>query len=179
MYKSEISAGLLFFSIETGAFYALCKDHTANSIAVIRLDYIRSIVDSTVQNVDFHSKYFYEIYQEMFATQYDPDISHVKVLLQDFKNVVERFKSLCKSRKGATLRAIENPPDACIYKYVYEDNIRGISDFARFLRSFGYSVLALEPPLLKEQMIKTYTRYLQKYEEAGDLSHVPPFQMGV
>ena len=94
---------------------------------------------------------------------------HVKVLLQDFGNVVLRFKNLSSIRNKSSIRLIESPPDGCIYKYVYEDDIRGLDDFARFLRTFGLSVLVMEPPELKEKMKRTYNRVIEKYTEMDGL----------
>ena len=120
-------------------------------------------------NTIFHSEEYYRIYNEMFGPGYYPEMYHVKVLLQDFGNVVLRFKNLSSIRNKSSIRLIESPPDGCIYKYVYEDDIRGLDDFARFLRTFGLSVLVMEPPELKEKMKRTYNRVIEKYTEMDGL----------
>lgn len=159
-----ISVGLLFYSVETGAFYALCKNHTQNRIEADRLDFIGTISDTDEVNSLFHASDYYQIYEEMFAAGFEQNVHHVKILLQDFGNVIPRFRSLTAIRKNASIRIINTPPEGCSYKYVYEDCIRGLDDFARFLRSFGYSVLAVAPPELRSKMINTYSRTLEKYE---------------
>ncbi len=161
----EFSVGLLFYSVETGAFYALGQNHTHNRIETIRIDFIDSIDDLNKNNNVFHASEIYEIYGDMFAAGYDKEVYHVKVLFQDFGNVTARFQNIHTLRKKSTIRRIDNKPEDCIYNYVYEDNIRGLRDFARFLRSFGYSALAVEPPELTDLMKNTYTRSLEKYEE--------------
>lgn len=160
-----ISVGLLFYSIETSSFYALVNNHTQNRIESIRLDYIDSIDDLDTSNTIFHSDTYYKMYDEMFSAGFDPEVSHVKVLFQDFGNIVTRFKNLETIRNTSSIRLINNPPENCVFKYVYEDDVRGLYDFAKFLRSFGYSVLAVEPPELKDIMTNTYNRALQKYNE--------------
>lgn len=164
-----ISVGLLFYSIETNTFYTLCYNHTQERIEADRLDYIDYITDEEMPNTIFHSEEYYRIYNEMFGPGYYPEMYHVKVLLQDFGNVVLRFKNLSSIRNKSSIRLIESPPDGCIYKYVYEDDIRGLDDFARFLRTFGLSVLVMEPPELKEKMKRTYNRVIEKYTEMDGL----------
>lgn len=161
----EISVGLLFYSVETGAFYALANNHTQNRIESIRLDYIDSIDDLDTSNTIFHSDTYYKMYDEMFSAGFDQEVSHVKVLFQDFGNIVTRFRNLETLRNTASIRLINTPPENSVFKYVYEDDVRGLYDFARYLRSFGYSVLAVEPPELKDIMMNTYNRIIQKYDE--------------
>lgn len=168
-HEELTSVGILFYSVETSAFYILGLNHSTNHYEVKRLDYIDSISDTELANTVFHSDECYQMFDEMFAAGFDPQVYHVKVLLRDFGNVTTRFKSLNSIRKESTLHLIDSPPSDCLYKYVYEDNIRGLSDFARFLRSFGYSVLALEPMELKQQMIGTYNRIIEKYESMEQL----------
>ncbi len=163
--KSEFAVGLLFYSVETSCFYALGENITSKRIESRRIDRIRNIETLKEKNYCFQSNKFYKIYEEIFSSSYEQNVSHVKVLVQDFGNIINRFNDLCKSRKCATLRPIESPPPACIYTHVYEDDIRGLSDFSRYLRTFGMSVLAVSPPELKEKMINTYIKTIERYEE--------------
>lgn len=157
------SVALLYYVVETGAFYALGRNQTEKSIHPIRIDYLKAIEDTSKKNTVFHHPDYYQIYNEMFAAGFDSKVSHVKVLIQDFSNVLSRFQNLHGVRKSSKLYYLDNPPEDCIYSYVYEDDIRGIYDFARFLRSFGSSVLALEPIELRDAMIYTYTHSRDAY----------------
>lgn len=108
----------------------------------------------------------------MFGPGFNKEVYHVKVLYSDsYNNIKTRFDNLSSIREYATIREIGNPPDDCPYKYVYEDNIRGLEDFARFLRSFGSSVLALEPPELTKKMVYTYNRIIKKNEKMDGISY--------
>jgi len=169
--RITISVGLLYYSVETGSFYALCYNHTNARTEAIRLDYMENITDENQTNRIFHSKKYEQIYEEMFGTGYEEDVYHVKVLVQDFGNVISRFRTLTDLRKNATLRRIQNKPEDCDYDYVYEDEVRGLMDFARTLRSFGYSAMAVEPPELREQMKRTYSRILEKYKKMEEENH--------
>jgi len=162
---NTFATGLLFYSVETSAFYALGYSFSHARTETIRIEWLSNIIDLPEANTIFHSKEYYEKYNDMFSAGYDDTAYPVKVLFQDFGNIPTRFLNLTKVRKNAAISLIENKPDNCIYQYIYTDTIRGLSDFARFLRGFGYSVLAMEPPELRQMMINTYTRSLSFYEK--------------
>ena len=46
-----------------------------------------------------------------------------------------------------------------------EDTIRGLNDFANYLRKFGYGCKVIEPKELKEKMIFSVKRALDRYNE--------------
>jgi hypothetical protein len=162
---STFAVGLLFYCTETSCFYALGENLTTGHRETRRLDRIRSIITLPEKNGIYHDPLYFRILDEMFSADYKDELQTVKVLFQKYGNIPKRFNDLCSLRKNATIREIENPPEGCIYNYVYEDTMRGISGFARYLRSFGMSVLAIEPPELKEKMIETYNKIIMKYEE--------------
>ena len=162
------AVGLLFYSVETGSFYALGKNITEKRIESRRLDWIDKIETTTEANNEFQNKRYYKIYEEMFSAQYEEKAYPVKVYFQEFGNVAKRFYDLSSVRSLSSIRLIDNPPEDCPYKYIYEDTIRGLSDFARYLRGFGISVLAAEPEQLQEKMLFTYNRILEKYEVTND-----------
>lgn len=166
-----VSVGLLFYSIENSVFYALCYNHTQKRIEADRLEYIDNIIDEKQKNAIYHTEEYYKIYNEMFGAGFDKNLYHVKVLVSDFGNTKTRFNNLATIRKYGSMRMINSSTKYCPYKYVYEDNIRGLDDFARYLRSFGYSVLALEPSELKEKMINTYTWIIEKNKKMDGISN--------
>lgn len=164
-YLSVFSVALLYYSVETSAFYAFGMDYSQGKKAAYRLDYMTEITVLTEKNTIFHSDEYYQEYEEMFSSSYSAEKYHVKVLYQNSFNIAKRFQSMHDARQNSTIRQIKNPPTECQYQYVYEDDIRGLWDFARFLRSFGYSVMALEPPQLVDQMLYTYNTILENYEK--------------
>lgn len=162
---STFAVGLLFYCTETSCFYALGENLTTGHREARRLDRIRNIITLPEKNEIYHAPLYFQILDEMFSADYKDELQKVKVLFQSYGNILKRFSDLCSLRKNATIRKIENPPDGCIYTHVYEDTMRGTSSFARYLRSFGMSVLAVEPPELKQSMIETYNKIIMKYEE--------------
>ena len=162
------AVGLLFYSVETGEFYVLGKNILKNRTESRRIDRFLNISPSTETHNEFHANKYYRIFEEMFSSQYEEKIYNVKVLFQDFGNVKKRFQDLKKIRSNSNIKAISSPPENCPYSFVYTDTIRGLSDFARYLRGFGMSVLAVEPSELKEKMLFTYERIIKEYGEFDD-----------
>lgn len=159
-----IDSGLLFYSIETNCFYLLCINTSNKEIMQLKVDHILSIRESPTENDHYKSAQFMNIYQEMFSTSYEPQKTHVKILFQDFGNIRERICSLHRKRKNSKLYDIEPININIPHTIVYEDDIRGISAFSRYLRSFGSSALVLEPFDLRELMINSCKKIISNYE---------------
>ena len=51
--------------------------------------------------------------------------------------------------------------------FVYEDDLRGMSDFAKYLRRFGRSVKVLEPESLRKMMLDDVERLEEVYRKEG------------
>jgi predicted DNA-binding transcriptional regulator YafY/biotin operon repressor len=161
----NIAPGLLFYSIETNCFYLLCTNTTNQDIMQLRLDRIKSIHEGQTQNENYRASNFLTMYEEMFSAAFDSKKTHVKVLFQDFGNTKERLVSLHSKRKRSKLYEIKPPTDDIPHSIVYEDDIRGLSDFSRFLRSFGSSAIVLEPSELRDSMIEKNQKILKNYKE--------------
>lgn len=159
----NINSGLLFYSVETNCFYLLCSETMTGNIMQLRLDRIVSIQDQNIPNKKYRSAELLNIYEEMISTSYDSQKTHVKILFQDFGNIHERLNTLHTKRKHSKLYKIEPISDNIPHTLVYEDDIRGISAFSRYLRSFGSSALVLEPAELREQMIQSNKKILSNY----------------
>lgn len=160
----QINSGLLFYSMETSCFYLLCFNVTENMIAQLRLDRITFIEELPEKNSSYRSPEIMRIYDEMFSASYSTTLSHVKVLFQDFGNISERVNSLHKKRKNSKLYTLETPIEGIPHTLVYEDDIRGLSAFSRYIRSFGSSALVIEPKELQENLKGSFSRILTNYE---------------
>lgn len=162
--KLGIDSGLLFYSVETNNFYLLCKKISDGNIMQLRLDRIVSIEEGESKNKNYRSLEFLNIYEEMFSASYDSAKTHVKVLFQNFGNIEERLSALHSKRKLSKLYKTEPLSDDIPHSIIYEDDLRGISAFSRYLRSFGSSALVLEPVELRELMIQSNQKILNNYE---------------
>ena len=166
--KLTISSGLLFYSVETNSFYLLCFNMDNKSIMQLRLDRIASIREGDEKNKNYRSNTFLNIYEEMFSASFDPEKTHVKVIFKDFGNIKERLFALHNKRKFSKLYVISPLSEEIPHSIMYEDDLRGVSAFARYLRSFGSSALVLEPSSLQALMIQSNQLTLKNYEVMTD-----------
>ena len=166
--KLTISSGLLFYSVETNCFYLLCFNMDNKSIIQLRLDRIASIREGDEKNNKYRSNTFLNIYEEMFSASFEPEKTHVKVIFQDFGNIKERLSALHNKRKFSKLYDISPLSEEIPHSIMYEDDLRGVSAFARYLRSFGSSALVLEPSSLQALMIQSNQLTLKNYEVMTD-----------
>lgn len=163
-----ISSGLLFYSEETNCFYLLCFNMENKSIIQLRLDRIVSIREGDIKNRIYRSAKYLNIYEEMFSASFDENKTHVRVVFQDFGNIKERISALHNKRKSSKLYDILPLSEEIPHTIMYEDDLRGISAFARYLRSFGSSALVLEPSILQTKMIQSNQSTLKNYEVTTD-----------
>lgn len=161
--KLTISSGLLFYSVETNCFYLLCFNMDNNSIIQLRLDRIASLHEGNEKNKTYRSNTFLNIFEEMFSASFELEKTHIKVIFQDFGNIKERLSILHNKRKFSKLYDISPLSEEIPHSIMYEDDLRGISAFARYLRSFGSSALVLEPSSLQDLMIQSNQLILKNY----------------
>ena len=169
--------GIIAYSIERDCVYFIGRTSLSKNKHVHRVIRAGQILwdslslstnnpqfQAEIKDPDFlkkiHSEYA-QIKKEMFVVSPDPpqtiqvEIDYSKERLQDFTALVER--------RSQTASLTEN--DKTI---LYQDTIRGLGDFARFLRKYGDSVHVVsadENNPLKKQLRLTATQVLQKYEE--------------
>jgi biotin operon repressor len=161
----NIGTGLIFYSSETNCFYILCQNIIDESIMQLRLDRICNIQEGYGLNTNYRSSKFLTIYEEMFSASFDSESTHVKVLFEDFGNIKERLTSLHTKREHSKLYEVKPLSDDLPHTIVYEDDLRGIFSFSRYLRSFGSSAIVLEPLELRDLMIQSSKKILKNYKE--------------
>jgi len=166
----EFGTGLIYYCADTSKFYVLGKNISENKICSLQMDQIEIRKDLPQTNKEFHNNKYYEIYNELFSSGFEDKAYRVKVLVSEYANVKKRFSDLMnvRSKTNAVLRPISNPPPGCDFSYVYEDTVRGLSDFADYISSFGFSAIAVEPPELRNIMIDRYKRTIKNYEGADE-----------
>lgn len=114
-----------------------------------------------VQNDIYKDDYYLDIYEEMFSISTEP-LEHVRVEFDIYGNILKKFERLRDERKNASIIISADKKMG-----IYEDNIRGIADFAKYLRRYGRSVRVLEPESLRKEMRNSITRLEQRYMEEG------------
>lgn len=144
--------GLVIYSVEKAKLYLLGKEYTEEPALTEKYN---SIIDmsriSTIENTDFpndsyRSTTYQHIFSEMFSISLEEPLM-VKVRFDLEANVKRKIHYLKQHRSGASITYFpeENQLE-------YQDTIRGLGDFANYLRQFGRSVHVIEPASLKDNL---------------------------
>lgn len=158
--QRKIAAGMLLYSIDHVKVYMLAKEYFADAgeeITILDIQKICAAIETEQKNTCYLSAEFFEIFDEMYSISIEP-CQDVEVIFDDIFNIREKIERLAGSRKFATVSA-ENG------KLIYRDRIRGINDFAKYLRSFGMSCRAVKPDILVEKLYHSACRIYDLYQD--------------
>lgn len=163
----DFKTGLIVFNDETGQYHLAGKVIGEDRDTVINAERIREI--SEIEEIDndlFEDDHFLKIGEESLIISTEDPIP-LKLKFKDEANVREKIENYAKERPHAKITFLENT-EGQEKEFLYEDWVRGFNDTARFIRKFGKSVEVLEPVQLREQMIFSLNRTLERYQEAED-----------
>ncbi|MBO5521136.1 MAG: WYL domain-containing protein [Eubacterium sp.] len=154
------STGLIVYSVETSRIYLLGKNQEKRNtvIALDRAD-LEQIEILSTHNYCYRSPEFFQIEEEMFSISVDDPVT-VRVRFDNMPFITSKLDHLLQMRKHSKTELINEGTEI-----LYTDTLRGIPDFARYLRRFGHHALAEEPMELKERMLYTSRKVLELYEE--------------
>lgn len=124
---------------------------------IIKVDSIIEIKETAMENKHFNSPYFQNIFETMFSVSTDQE-EKICVEFTKIGNVQEKIKNLHKNRKNSHIEDRKNT-------IIYTDTIRGIYDFANYLREFGKSARVIESENLLSFTKKSIQRGLDLYHE--------------
>ncbi|WP_192575436.1 helix-turn-helix transcriptional regulator [Butyrivibrio fibrisolvens] len=135
----------------------------ANETNIYRLDRVTGSV-KPVNNGDPFPKLESNPYKKyMWGSSFNENDKpeHVKIvisdtgapLIQKIKNDIRHRKGLCSFYKKGKL-------------YYYEDDIIGMSEFRRWLRSYGSSIQVIEPEYVRHEITEAAQKTLSYYQES-------------
>lgn len=147
--------GLFLYSEEKGRFYIVGE--TDNSDIILDIEQIEGITATDVKHTLFRCNKYMDMAKEMFGISVEGKV-HVKVQFDNVFNIREKLERLCETRSTAILTETSD------HSLLFEDTIRGLTDFANYLRRFGRSAIVLEPETLRQLMRTSAERTLERYE---------------
>lgn len=157
--------GLLIYSVEKGKLYLLGKECSCDPVpvpdraAIIDVSTIIKTQNSDHKNDSYQSPVYQQIFAEMFSISLEKPVE-VVVRFDLEANVQKKIEQLTSQRSKAFMTILPDEKQA-----EYTDTIRGIDDFANYLRQFGRSVHVIAPDSLKQKMDFSIERTLKRYEE--------------
>ena len=157
---ATFSVGMIVYSVEANRIYLLGKNSEKRN-TIIALDRIRmdGVAILETPNYCYQSAEFHRIFEEMFHLSADEPVE-VRVRFQNLPFIRNKVQRLCEVRKQAKTERIREDSEI-----LYTDTLRGIGDFARYLRRFGRSAIVDAPEELKEMMLFTSRRVIGLYEK--------------
>ncbi len=150
-----MSVGNIVYSLEKDKVYLL--GHSKGKPMVITYQQIKSIRETKEDNKVFRNDFYKRLVNTMFGISVEEPV-HVKVEFDNREYIREKIGRILQNRPEAIITEGE-------HVFIYEDNISGMHDFARYLRGYGSGCRVLEPKKLQNIMKQSAMRMLEFYEK--------------
>lgn len=148
--------GLYLYSSDKDRLYLIGRKRGNTTDSILNAEKIISISVAEGKNTLYRNAYYLTLFDEMFSISIEP-LTHVKVQFDNVFNIYQKLGTLQSFRKNSK---VSKSADG---KIIYEDDLRGLEDFAKYLRRYGRSVQVLEPAELKARMELTVIRMKERY----------------
>lgn len=152
------ATGMIVYVLEKDTIYLMGKNYSSEykENIIIRINQISKIEELSEKHEHFNSKEFQEIHKTMFSISVEEPVDVIVEFTNVF-NIKKKLIQLCAQRPTAKkLQYIDD-------KIIYRDTIRGLPDFANYLRRFGRSCHVIEPPALQDMITFSVNRSLERY----------------
>ena len=158
--------GLLIYTADKDRLYILGTQQGEEDgfIRILNVGKIREVRETEEKNEDFQSEAYMQMFHEMLVVDADPPEQVEVEISAGNPNLIRKFERHVRERNEG--RETGETPARLVKKdenYIYTDTVRGIGELARFLRQYGWSVRVLGPESLKEKMLFTANRALERY----------------
>ena len=151
--------GFITYVEEKDTIYIVGKELNNDKLyPVIIADSIINIEQTELYNYCYLNGEFKDIYNQMFSISTSEPYK-VEVVFDNIFNIFNKLKRLSSKRKETSSIKIMNN------KIYYTDTIRGLHDFATYLRRYGKSCKVVKPIELIEIMNNSIKRTLDEYEK--------------
>ncbi len=152
--------GLFFYAADKRRLYLIGKEPGKEYDTTLICSRILDIRAMDEENTLFQNPYYMRMYDEMFSVSTEP-AEKVSVEFERVFNVEEKLERLRRTRRYAKVTRTDSA-------ILYEDTVRGMADFFKYLRSFGKSVKILGPASLQKLALDSAERILTRYGETID-----------
>lgn len=157
--------GLVVYACDKDRLYLIGKKQGANNYLILNTERITKISDTNIINDMYGSDEFEKIYEEMFSVSVEKPFD-ILVEFDNALNIPDKLRRLKSIRPNAIVDIPKNKESKIIYR---ENNVRGLEDVAKWLRSFGRSARVIKPEVLRDRMKDSIIKTLKEYEEVlGD-----------
>lgn len=160
--KKTFAVGMLVYAADKDKLYMFGRNANADgkikgSATPIDVSKIDNVQEKEGANTIFGSQEYQDIYKEMLSVSIEP-AEEVEVEFEHKFNNLAKLEQLKRQRPLAKLVV---KGDTIIYK----DRVRGLADFANYLRTFGKRFRVVKPLKLRKIILNGIMRNLKLYEE--------------
>lgn len=141
----------------------------ANETNIYRLDRVTGSIKSVYKDKPFPKLEDNPNKKYMWGSSYNENDKpeHVKIVISDTRPaLIQKIKNDIRHRKG---HYSFNKKDGLYY---YEDDIIGMSEFRRWIRSYGSSIQVIEPAYVRNEITKAAQKTLSYYEESENWKNI-------
>lgn len=154
----DFMIGLLCYVVDKDNLYLIGRKAGDESDVILNAERIKSVSENKkIVNDIYSDKKYIDNFNEMYSISI-AKAQHVVVEFENIYNIDRKLRNLLRLRRKASLWVRDN-------KLIYEDDIRGLADFAKFIRRYGKSAKVLEPPELVDMMRSSLEKMAERYGE--------------
>ncbi len=151
--------GLVLYAADKNQMYLIGEQvNQPGHAMILKGEGIGEIKRVDTENKIYLSDQYQKMYREMFSVSVEKPID-VEVQFDDVFSIREKLERLVRVRGGS----IKDRHEGDKRYFIYADTIRGMDDFAKYIRTFGSGAKVLSPPALRKRMYDTADGVLQAY----------------
>lgn len=156
-FTTDLNVEKLIYLSDTGQVYIVGRELEYGNRMVIELQRVLDIKKLDFNNTIYNNAEINLICEEMIRISVE-EPKEVKIVFDRKVNENMVFHNYISSRKNARMNYSGD-------KVEYIDVIRGNDDFAKKMRIFGMECISIEDKELKERLLRSCKRMIQRYEE--------------
>ena len=164
LYKNVVKPLKIVFDVDNNFTYLAFYNER---MAFYRLDRIKQVSDAAGEEVVISDELQKELDEKLRilwgAESSEPE--HVKIKIYDEFGVADRVKHDLGAKADGHFTGPFPAEDEEVEYYIYEDDVIGINKFAAWVRSYGSSIIVLEPETLARQMVESAEKRIGYYSK--------------
>lgn len=156
--------GMIVYSVDKDRMYLYGQESPTseypNAALHITFDSILEISGSNEENKHYRSPEYTRMFETMFDISSEEE-RNVRIEFDNLPYIKAKLDNLLKQRKKYACLSFSDDKS----KIIYTDTVRGLDNFAVFIRQFGKSAYVLEPQELRDKIKNSIKLSLEQYKE--------------
>lgn len=155
-YSKVIAVEKIVYLCHSGKLYLMGEEHGFQRRSIIEFSRITNIESTDLKNTKYDNPQINRICEEMLNVSVD-DLHTIVIKFDDIQDIRDSIARYMRERSHADVSCRDG-------KLIYTDKIRGIDDMAKMIRQYGRSCEVIEDDLLKNKVIESAKKIIERYE---------------